>query len=47
MKSLAETFSAERATFEGEPDQADKASTETLRIALRRHRSFLERLLSL
>jgi hypothetical protein len=47
MKSLAETFSTERATFEGEPDQTDKASTETLRIALRRHRAFLERLLSL
>jgi hypothetical protein len=47
MKSLAEAFSTERATFEGEPDQTDKASTETLRIALRRHRAFLERLLSL
>jgi hypothetical protein len=47
MKSLAETFSTERATFESQPDQTGKASTESLRIALRRHRSFFERLLSL
>jgi hypothetical protein len=47
MKSLAETFSTERATFESQPDQTDKTSTESLRIALRRHRSFFERLLSL
>lgn len=46
MKSLAETFSNERATLEGQHDQTDKASTETLRIALRRYRSFFERLLS-
>jgi hypothetical protein len=46
MKSLAETFSNERATLEGQLDQTDKASTETLRIALRRYRSFFERLLS-
>jgi hypothetical protein len=46
MKSLAETFSNERATLEGQLDQTDRASTETLRIALRRYRSFFERLLS-
>jgi len=46
MKSLAETFSKERATLEGQLDQTDKASTETLRIALQRYRSFFERLLS-
>lgn len=46
MKSLAETFSHERATLEGQLDQTDKASTETLRIALQRYRSFFERLLS-
>jgi hypothetical protein len=46
MKSLAETFSNERATLEGQLDQTDKASTETLRIALQRYRSFFERLLS-
>ena len=46
MKSLAETFSHERATLEGQVNQTGKASTETLRIALRRYRSFFERLLS-
>lgn len=47
LKSLAETFSAERAKLEGPLDQTDNASTENLRIALRRYRSFFERLLSL
>jgi hypothetical protein len=47
MKSLAETFSNERAKLEGQVDQTDKASTENLRVALRRYRSFFERLLSL
>lgn len=49
MKSLAETFSSERAKLEGQPDSAgkDKLSTEDLRVALRRYRSFFERLLSL
>jgi hypothetical protein len=46
MKSLAETFSHERATLEGQVNQTGKASTETLRIALRRYRSCFERLLS-
>jgi hypothetical protein len=46
MKSLTETFSKERATLEGQLDKTDKASTETLRIALRRYRSFFERLLA-
>ena len=47
MKSLAETFSNERATLEGQVNQSGgTASTETLRIALRRYRSFFERLLS-
>ncbi len=47
MKCLAETFSSERARFEGEMDRADSASTETMRLALRRYRSFFERLLTL
>jgi hypothetical protein len=47
MKSLAETFSNERAKLESQVDQTDKASTENLRVALRRYRSFFERLLSL
>jgi hypothetical protein len=47
MKSLAETFSGERARFEQQMGQADSASTETMRVALRRYRSFFQRLLSL
>ena len=47
MKSLAESFSSERAKLEGQVDPADKASTEDLRVAFRRYRSFFERLLSL
>ena len=47
MKSLAETFSKERAELEGQVDPAEQASTENLRIALRRYRSFFQRLLSL
>jgi hypothetical protein len=47
MKSLAETFSSERAKLEGQVDSTDNASTEDLRVALRRYRSFFERLLSL
>lgn len=47
MKSLSETFSSERAKFEGQVDPTDKASTEDLRVALRRYRSFFDRLLSL
>ena len=46
MKSLAETFSNERAKLEGRVDQADKPSTENLRVALRRYHSFFDRLLS-
>jgi hypothetical protein len=45
IKSLAETFSGQRAAFED--DQAGHASTENLRLALRRYRSFFERLLSI
>jgi hypothetical protein len=47
MKSLAETFADERARLEGQLSQTGEASTETLRVALRRYRSFFERLLSL
>lgn len=47
MKSLAETFSEERAKLEGQVDQSSRASTENLRIALRNYRSFFQRLLSL
>jgi hypothetical protein len=47
MKSLAESFSSERARIESQLEQADSASTENLRMALRRYRSFFQRLLSL
>jgi hypothetical protein len=45
IKSLAETFSGQRAALED--DRTDQASTENLRLALRRYRSFFERLLSI
>jgi hypothetical protein len=47
MKSLAETFAQQRASIEADVGQADQASTENLRVALRRYRSFFQRLLSL
>jgi hypothetical protein len=42
IKGLAETFAEQRATLEGA-----HGSTEDLRLALRRYRSFFERLLSI
>jgi hypothetical protein len=47
MKSLADSFAGERTSFEAEVKQADNASTESMRVALRRYRSFFQRLLSL
>lgn len=47
MKSLAESFAAERDKLEGQLGQSGEASTEVLRVSLRRYRSFFERLLSL
>lgn len=44
MKNLAQTFAHERAALEGELNQSD---TDHLRVALRRYRSFFQRLLSL
>lgn len=46
MKRLAEGFAEERARLEGQWDRGDSVSTEDLRIALRRYRSFFGRLLS-
>jgi hypothetical protein len=46
MKRLAEGFAAERAKLEGQWDRGDDVSTEDLRLALRRYRSFFGRLLS-
>ncbi len=47
MKRLAEIFADERAKLEGQWDRGDGISTEDLRLALRRYRSFFGRLLSL
>ena len=46
MKRLAEMFATERASLEGQWDRGDNVSTEDLRLALRRYRSFFARLLS-
>jgi hypothetical protein len=46
MKRLAEVFADERATLEKAWDRGDNVSTEDLRIALQRYRSFFQRLLS-
>jgi hypothetical protein len=46
MKRLAEIFAQERATLEGQWAQGNDVNTEDLRIALRRYRSFFDRLLS-
>jgi hypothetical protein len=47
MKRLAETFAQERSSLEGQWDRGDDVSTEDLRIALQRYRSFFGRLLSM
>jgi hypothetical protein len=48
MTRLAETFAKERSELEGVVGRDDGvASTENLRMALRRYRSFFQRLLSL
>jgi hypothetical protein len=46
MKRLAEMFSAERSKLESQWDRGDDVSTEDLRLALQRYRSFFQRLLS-
>ena len=47
MKRLAEVFAAERTRLESQWERSDQVSTEDLRLAMRRYRSFFERLLSL
>lgn len=47
MKRLAEIFADERAKLDGQWDRGDSVSTEDLRLALRRYRSFFGRLLSI
>ena len=46
MKRLAETFASERAALESQWDRGDSVSTEDLRLALQRYRSFFGRLLA-
>ena len=46
MQRLAETFSQERSRLESQWDRDEDVSTEDLRIALQRYRSFFDRLLS-
>ena len=45
MQHLAETFANERATLEQQWVRGEDVSTEDLRVALTRYRSFFERLL--
>jgi hypothetical protein len=46
MQRLAASFSDERERLEGQWDRGDDVSTEELRVALTRYRSFFDRLLS-
>ena len=46
MQRLADSFAQERQGLEGQWDRGDEVSTEDLRIALQRYRSFFDRLLS-
>jgi hypothetical protein len=46
MTKLSETFSRERQALEDQWSRGDNISTEDLRVALKRYRSFFERLLS-
>ena len=47
IKRLSEIFAEERSKLEHEWDRGDSVSTEDLRVALRRYRSFFDRLLSI
>lgn len=47
MKRLAEVFAEERSRLEQQWDRGDNVSTEDLRLALQRYRSFFNRLLSM
>jgi hypothetical protein len=46
MKRLAEVFAAERSNLEKQWDSGDNVSTEDLRLAMQRYRTFFERLLA-
>ena len=45
IQRIADSFSRERAQLEQQWDRGDNVSTEDLRVALQRYRSFFERLL--
>ena len=47
IKRIAEQFADERSRLEGQWGRGDDVSTENLRIALQRYRSFFARLLSI
>ena len=46
IKRLANSFAEERSKLEGQWGRGDDVSTEDLRVALRRYRSFFDRLLN-
>jgi hypothetical protein len=47
MQRLAQSFSDQRSNLERQWERSDQVSTEDLRLALRRYRSFFDRLLSI
>ncbi len=47
IKRLAESFAQERSRLEGQWGRGDNVSTEDLRVALQRYRSFFDRLLKI
>jgi len=46
MKRVAESFATERSNLEKQWDRGDNVSTEDLRVALQRYRTFFDRLLN-
>jgi hypothetical protein len=46
IKRVAEVFAEERGKLEGQWSRGDEVDTEQLRVALKRYRSFFERLLA-
>jgi hypothetical protein len=47
LKNLADSFAREREQLDRQLSESGEAATETLRVGLRRYRSFFDRLLSL
>ena len=46
MQKLADSFAQERSSLEGQWSRGEEVSTEELRVALQRYRSFFDRLLA-